>query len=130
MTEYLNYVIQHPCLTLIAVFALTLLLLAKTQTKLSYLWLLNVIFVVPLALETGLLSIQILMGIVLFLGIFIVPGIRKLLFTKPLFRLMRKALPPVGETERIALEAGDVWWDAELFQGNPNWSELSNLKAM
>ncbi|HIF59152.1 MAG TPA: hypothetical protein EYQ26_06610, partial [Rhodospirillales bacterium] len=94
MTEYLNYVIQHPCLTLIAVFALTLLLLAKTQTKLSYLWLLNVIFVVPLALETGLLSIQILMGIVLFLGIFIVPGIRKLLFTKPLFRLMRKALPP------------------------------------
>jgi len=130
MTEYLNYVIQHPCLTLIAVFALTLLLLAKTQTKLSYLWLLNVIFVVPLALETGLLSIQILMGIVLFLGIFIVPGIRKLLFTKPLFRLMRKALPPIGETERIALEAGDVWWDAELFQGNPNWSELSNLKAV
>jgi acyl-CoA dehydrogenase len=130
MTEYLDYLIQNPCLTLAAVFALTLLLLAKTQTKLSYLWLLNAIFVVPLALETELLSLQILMGIQLFLGIFIVSGIRKILFTKPLFGLMRKALPPIGETERIALEAGDVWWDAELFQGNPNWSELSSLKAM
>jgi len=130
MTEYLNYLSQNPCLTLVVVFALTLLLLAKTQTKLSYLWLLNAIFITSLALETELLSLQILMGIVLFLGIFIIPGIRKILFTKPLFGLMRKALPPIGETERIALEAGDVWWDAELFQGNPNWSELSNLKAM
>jgi acyl-CoA dehydrogenase len=130
MTEYFDYLIQNPCLTLLAVFALTLLLLAKTQAKLAYLWLLNAIFVVPLALETELLSLQILMGVELFLGIFIVSGIRKILFTRPLFGLMRKALPPIGETERIALEAGDVWWDAELFQGNPNWSELSNLKAV
>jgi len=42
---------------------------------------------------------------------------------------MRKALPPIGLTERIALEAGSVWWDAELFQGNPNWKELSELEA-
>jgi len=130
MTEYFDYLIQNPCLTLLAVFALTLLLLAKTQAKLAYLWLLNAIFVVPLALETELLSLQILMGVELFLGIFIVSGIIKILFTRPLFGLMRKALPPIGETERIALEAGDVWWDAELFQGNPNWSELSNLKAV
>ena len=61
MTEYLDYLIQNPSLTLAAVFALTLLLLAKTQTKLAYLWLLNAIFVVPLALETELLSLQILL---------------------------------------------------------------------
>jgi len=42
---------------------------------------------------------------------------------------MRKSLPPIGLTERIALEAGSVWWDAELFQGNPNWKQLSDLKA-
>ena len=109
MTEYLDLLIQNPCLTLTAVFAFTFLLLAKSQIKLAYLWLLNAIFIVPLALETELLSLQILMGVELFLGIFIVPSIRKLLFTKPLFGLMRKALPPIGETERIALEAGDVW---------------------
>jgi len=130
MTEYSDYLIQNPCLTLLAVFALTGLLLAKTQIKLSVLWMVNAIFVISLTLETKLLSLQMLMGFELFLGIFIVPGIRRLLFTNPLFSIMRKALPPIGETERIALEAGDVWWDAELFQGNPNWSELSSLKSI
>ena len=130
MTEYSDYLIQNPCLTLLTVFVLTGLLLAKTQVKLSVLWLVNAIFVISLTLETELLSLQILTSLELFLGMFIVPGIRRLLFTKPLFSIMRKALPPIGETERIALEAGDVWWDAELFQGNPNWSELSSLKPI
>lgn len=37
-------------------------------------------------------------------------------FIMPLFA---KVLPRLGETERIALEAGTVWWDADLFAGNP-----------
>lgn len=30
----------------------------------------------------------------------------------------------MSETERAAIEAGDVWWDAELFSGNPDWRVL------
>jgi acyl-CoA dehydrogenase len=30
-------------------------------------------------------------------------------------------LPRLGDTERIALEAGTVWWDGELFSGAPDW---------
>ena len=30
----------------------------------------------------------------------------------------------MSDTEREALEAGDVWWDAELFTGNPDWAKL------
>jgi acyl-CoA dehydrogenase len=44
--------------------------------------------------------------------------------TRPIVSLARKALPPMSDTEREALEAGDVWWDAELFAGNPDWSKL------
>jgi acyl-CoA dehydrogenase len=44
--------------------------------------------------------------------------------TKPIFRLARHALPRLSDTEREAIEAGDVWWDAELFTGNPDWSKL------
>jgi acyl-CoA dehydrogenase len=44
--------------------------------------------------------------------------------TKPIFALARKVLPPMSDTEREALEAGDVWWDADLFTGNPDWSKL------
>ena len=44
--------------------------------------------------------------------------------TKPVFRLAQHALPRLSDTEREAIEAGDVWWDAELFTGNPDWAKL------
>lgn len=44
--------------------------------------------------------------------------------TTPLFKHMKQSLPPMSETERSAMEAGNVWWDADLFQGNPDWKKL------
>jgi acyl-CoA dehydrogenase len=44
--------------------------------------------------------------------------------TKPIFSRARTVLPPMSDTEREALEAGDVWWDADLFTGNPDWAKL------
>ncbi len=44
--------------------------------------------------------------------------------TKPIFSFARGVLPRMSDTEREALEAGDVWWDADLFTGNPDWSKL------
>ena len=44
--------------------------------------------------------------------------------TKPIFSFARGVLPPMSDTEREALEAGDVWWDADLFTGDPDWSKL------
>jgi acyl-CoA dehydrogenase len=44
--------------------------------------------------------------------------------TKPIFRMARHALPRLSDTEREAIEAGDVWWDADLFTGNPDWRKL------
>src|ERR1700740_3669293 len=44
--------------------------------------------------------------------------------TKPIFSWARGVLPSMSDTEREALEAGDVWWDADLFTGSPDWSKL------
>jgi acyl-CoA dehydrogenase len=54
--------------------------------------------------------------------------------TKPIFGWAKGVLPSISATEREALEAGDVWWDAELFSGNPDWKKLlaappANLSA-
>ena len=38
--------------------------------------------------------------------------------------MFRKIMPEMSQTERDAIEAGTVWWDAELFSGRPNWSRL------
>lgn len=44
--------------------------------------------------------------------------------TKPILSLLKKSLPAMSKTERVALEAGTVWWDGELFTGNPQWKKL------
>jgi acyl-CoA dehydrogenase len=49
---------------------------------------------------------------------------RRDFITKPIFSWAHGVLPTMSDTEREALEAGDVWWDADLFTGNPDWSKL------
>ena len=44
--------------------------------------------------------------------------------SRPIFRRAQHALPSLSETEREAIEAGDVWWDSDLFSGNPDWAKL------
>ncbi len=62
--------------------------------------------------------------------IFGVPLIRRLLVSRFAMKLMAPVLPRLGETERIAqLEAGTVWWDAELFSGLPHWEKLLDFAA-
>lgn len=56
-----------------------------------------------------------------------VAPIRRNLLTRQFFNIMRKAMPTMSQTEREALEAGDTWWDAELFTGNPDWKKLQDL---
>ncbi len=48
--------------------------------------------------------------------LFGVPLIRRALITRFIMPVFAKVLPRLGDTERISLlEAGTVWWDAELF---------------
>lgn len=49
--------------------------------------------------------------------------------TRPIMKLFRKALPPLSSTEKEALEAGTVWWDRELFGGQPDWQRLLTHKT-
>jgi acyl-CoA dehydrogenase len=49
---------------------------------------------------------------------------RRKYLTRPLFAQVRRAMPGISETERQALESGDVWWDAELLSGAPDWRKL------
>ncbi len=59
----------------------------------------------------------------------LIAPVRRKLLTRPIFNRMRKSLPTMSQTEREALEAGNTWWDAELFTGKPDWSKLNDLPA-
>jgi acyl-CoA dehydrogenase len=70
-----------------------------------------------------------LLAIVLLIAVvFAVPAIRTRVISAPLMSRLRTFLPQMGDTERIALEAGTVWWDGELFSGNPDWQKLLDFK--
>ncbi|WP_251976556.1 acyl-CoA dehydrogenase [Salinicola avicenniae] len=45
-----------------------------------------------------------------------------------LFALFKKIAPRVSETERVALDAGTVAWDGQLFSGRPDWQTLIDYR--
>lgn len=51
-------------------------------------------------------------------------SIRRDVITRPILVWFRRTLPALSDTEQAALDAGTVWWDAELFSGDPNWTRL------
>jgi acyl-CoA dehydrogenase len=57
-------------------------------------------------------------------AVFGVPFLRRALVSRWLMALLGPALPKIGETERIALEAGTVWWDRDLFSGSIDWKKF------
>ncbi|HSW15272.1 MAG TPA: acyl-CoA dehydrogenase, partial [Solimonas sp.] len=54
--------------------------------------------------------------------------LRRAVITGPVFGLFKKVLPEMSSTEREALEAGDTWWEAEMFRGRPAWQKLLEFK--
>ena len=67
-----------------------------------------------------------LVALVIVLG---VPAVRAPLISRLVMRVMKGVLPRIGDTERIALEAGTVWLDGELFSGSPDWRRLLDFEV-
>ncbi|PZP39862.1 MAG: acyl-CoA dehydrogenase [Pseudomonas fluorescens] len=57
-------------------------------------------------------------------GVLGIKDVRRAVISGPAMRIAKGVLPSIGDTERIALEAGTVWWDGELFSGKPKWKRL------
>ena len=57
------------------------------------------------------------------------PEVRREKLTRPALEAYRKLLPSMSDTEHEALEAGNVWWDGELFSGMPDWERLTAFPA-
>jgi acyl-CoA dehydrogenase len=61
--------------------------------------------------------------------LFGLPVVRRAVISRFVMPVFAKVLPRLGDTERIALEAGTVWWDGDLFSGMPDWQKLLDFKA-
>jgi acyl-CoA dehydrogenase len=68
----------------------------------------------------------------LLFGVMVLPNLvdfRREKITQPLLEVYRTMLPTMSDTEREALEAGNIWWDGELFSGMPDWGRLMSCPA-
>ena len=63
------------------------------------------------------------LGVSIVLGL---PFIRRYVISFGLLSFLKamKFLPTISQTERTAIEAGNVWMDAELFSGKPNYKKI------
>jgi acyl-CoA dehydrogenase len=57
-----------------------------------------------------------------------VPSLRRSLITARVLPLIAPILPRMSETEKIAIEAGTVGWEADFFTGAPNWRKLLHFQ--
>lgn len=44
--------------------------------------------------------------------------------SQPMLDIYQRIAPQLSDTERVALEAGTVGWEGELFSGRPQWKKL------
>ncbi|MEO8627784.1 MAG: acyl-CoA dehydrogenase, partial [Betaproteobacteria bacterium] len=56
-------------------------------------------------------------------AVLLVPPLRRALISDALLGWFRKVMPHVSATEQEALDAGTVWWDGDLFSGQPDWDK-------
>ncbi|MFQ5581637.1 MAG: acyl-CoA dehydrogenase [Mariprofundaceae bacterium] len=116
----------------LAIIIAALVLLARVHLS-FYVWLVLLAVTFVLLMATGHLSgiaAVIVWMLYTAMGVFLgVADIRRKWISRPLLNYIRKALPPMSATEREAVEAGTVWWDADLLQGDPDWKKLLDIPA-
>ena len=61
------------------------------------------------------------------LAVLNVPQLRRAVLTKSAYKTISGVMPQMSQTESEALEAGTTWWDADLFQGKPDWEKFSSI---
>jgi acyl-CoA dehydrogenase len=107
---------------------ITIFLLLAYQRCPPKIWVPAIAIWIIISVISDSLSTPVALLNLLLLGIIAAPlflhDLRRSLISDKLLVLFRKQLPEMSVTERIALEAGTVWWDSELFSGKPDWKRL------
>ncbi|RDI46044.1 acyl-CoA dehydrogenase [Aquicella lusitana] len=90
-------------------------------------WTISFALLLILATKFNGLTAGVTLGWIAFLAVFLPLNIsmwRRRFISQPLFNFYRKVMPKMSRTEREAITAGTVTWEADLFRGNPDWQKL------
>ncbi len=110
---------------------LTLVLLYTTPRLLVW----TIAMLIYLGLTCVLFRDTISMGVYslfsfIYLAIVVIFNIKPLrwILSKPIYFVAKKVIPSISETEKLALDAGDPWYEKEVFSGMPDFKRLHEIK--
>jgi acyl-CoA dehydrogenase len=119
--------------------AVDVLILLITVLSLVYiqapvvLWTLTtglVLLLITLFSSAGSIALIIFWGLFLAATLFAtLATLRRKYFTTPFVNLLQKRMPTISDTEREAIEAGNVWWEKDLFCGRPQWKKFLSMPS-
>lgn len=110
---------------IILLAAMTGVAYARLSSTLSVVVLAVVLFLVTLFGSLPIFPLAIIWLLFLAAAAFThLHALRQQYFIKPLLPILQKRMPPISRTESEAIEAGDVWWEKDLFRGRPQWKEF------
>lgn len=52
----------------------------------------------------------------------------RLILTRIVYAKAKGVLPGISDTEKLALDAGDPWFEKDIFQGEPDFAKLHSIK--
>jgi len=122
--EILYFAVLIFTVLLLAYNRVPLLVAVAIMVSLTVVWTeLRHLFYVPswFRFANGIVAVT-LMG-------FAIKPLRRLLISDRLYGWFRRVMPSVSDTEQEALDAGTVWWDAQIFSGRPRWRSLLKVPA-
>ncbi len=94
-------------------------------------WSATLVVMVLLASLFRLVDVVLLMLVWIVVLAVVIPlnvnSLRRSLISDRILPQLRKALPPMSQTEKEALDAGTVWWDGDLFSGKPDWEKMLRI---
>ncbi len=108
-----------PLLATLAGLALVLLFFGRS----FWAWVVPVAVLAAYGLTTApeqMASWVVALAVAAALALFGVPGVRRRLVSRAVMRRLAGSVPRIGDTERAALESGTVWFDGDLFSGDPD----------
>ncbi len=113
-------------ITLIIIIGLVALVLKQSGLR-AFAIASGVSLLVAIFTSLNLIFIVLLAIVAVVAGLANLTSMRSDFISRPFFDIFKKMLPALSDTEREAIDAGTVWWDGELFSGDPDWKSLTRI---
>jgi acyl-CoA dehydrogenase len=117
-------------LLIILLIAATWVILYQRYSLLSWTIASVVILIVFSLLQTCIVTLTILWILIAVIAvIFNFKSLRCSILTRSFFKVYKRIMPNMSSTEKEALAAGCITWEAEMFAGKPDWKKLLDTPA-